>query len=142
MRQGSAQLCELKSFPHGFNPRRGGGVILDLLVGMPQRKALGEQGVFRVHDYESYPDTDIEGARIVGVPVDELVAKGRYRQAGAVLRTRFGQPPPGVLDTTAAPPIDQRGFHRPLDGNRDGSTICDIGAVEVGLPVYLPLVRR
>ena len=39
-------------------------------------------------------------------------------------------------DNTACPPIDQRGFRRPI------GTSCDIGAVEVGPYVYLPLVQR
>jgi hypothetical protein len=40
--------------------------------------------------------------------------------------------------------VDQRGVARPIDGNRDGSAVCDIGAYEAppqwGL--FLPLVRR
>lgn len=39
-------------------------------------------------------------------------------------------------DNTACPPTDQRGFHRPI------GVSCDIGAVEVGPYVYLPLVWR
>jgi len=39
-------------------------------------------------------------------------------------------------DNTTCPPIDQRGWHRPI------SVSCDIGAVEVGLFGYLPLIRR
>ena len=45
-------------------------------------------------------------------------------------------------DSATCPSIDQRGFRRPLDGNHDGTATCDIGAVEIGLPVYLPLLRR
>ena len=39
-------------------------------------------------------------------------------------------------DNAACPPIDQRGWHRPI------GVSCDIGAVEVGPYVYLPLVIR
>ncbi len=39
-------------------------------------------------------------------------------------------------DNTACPAIDQRGFRRPNGGS------CDIGAVEVGPYVYLPLIQR
>ncbi len=35
-----------------------------------------------------------------------------------------------------SPAIDQRGWHRPI------GLSCDIGAVEAGLPVYLPLIQR
>src|SRR5262249_42871347 len=40
-------------------------------------------------------------------------------------------PPGGCVDAFGAPlTTDQRGRTRPSDGNGDGSTICDIGAVE------------
>jgi predicted outer membrane repeat protein len=39
-------------------------------------------------------------------------------------------------DNAACPAIDQRGFHRPI------GSMCDIGAVEVGPYVFLPLVLR
>jgi CSLREA domain-containing protein len=39
-------------------------------------------------------------------------------------------------DNTACPPIDQRGWQRPI------GVSCDIGAVEVGLPLYLPFIHR
>ncbi|NJP07127.1 MAG: hypothetical protein HC837_16665 [Chloroflexaceae bacterium] len=49
--------------------------------------------------------------------------------------------------TTSCPATDQRGIARPVDGNGDGTAICDVGAYEYTLAlaseyVYLPLVRR
>ncbi|HZY45611.1 MAG TPA: choice-of-anchor Q domain-containing protein [Anaerolineae bacterium] len=40
------------------------------------------------------------------------------------------------------PSYDQRGIHRPIDGNHDGVATCDIGAYEVQIYVYLPLVAK
>ena len=36
-------------------------------------------------------------------------------------------------------PTDQRGFHRPVDGNNDGTARCDIGAVEYGAGSIAPV---
>jgi len=47
-----------------------------------------------------------------------------------------GSPAIDQGDDAACLPIDQRGFHRPI------GLYCDIGAVEVGLSQYLPLIRR
>jgi CSLREA domain-containing protein len=38
--------------------------------------------------------------------------------------------------------FDQRGFPRRADGNHDGQTRCDMGAFEVQLKLFLPLLRR
>jgi hypothetical protein len=37
---------------------------------------------------------------------------------------------------------DQRGLSRHADGDHDGQTVCDIGAFELQLLLYVPLVRR
>lgn len=44
---------------------------------------------------------------------------------------------PGCLVTS-----DQRGVSRPIDGNRNGTATCDMGAVEYLPQLFLPLVRR
>lgn len=44
------------------------------------------------------------------------------------------------------PEIDQRGFFRPIDGNDDGSAVCDMGSYEYGsippLYVFIPMVLK
>ncbi len=41
------------------------------------------------------------------------------------------------------PATDQRGYARPVDGDRNGSALCDIGAFEYqGYFIYLPLILR
>jgi hypothetical protein len=39
-------------------------------------------------------------------------------------------------DNSACPAIDQRGVSRPVDGDEDGTAICDIGAFEYGSSLY------
>jgi predicted outer membrane repeat protein len=43
---------------------------------------------------------------------------------------------------TPCPSPDQRGVTRPIDGNRDGVAVCDVGAFEAQLLSFLPLVRH
>jgi hypothetical protein len=40
------------------------------------------------------------------------------------------------------PVSDYRGFQRPIDGDRDGTAVCDIGPAEVGYDQYLPIGIR
>lgn len=47
-----------------------------------------------------------------------------------------------VTDDFCSPANDQRGFTRWIDGDNNGSSICDIGAVELGKQVFLPLALR
>lgn len=37
---------------------------------------------------------------------------------------------------------DQRGSLRPLDGDGDGSAICDMGALELGMPFFIPMIVK
>ena len=50
-------------------------------------------------------------------------------------------------DDTACPAVDQRGVARPIDGNDDGTAVCDMGAFELepgeeATDVLLPLILR
>jgi hypothetical protein len=38
--------------------------------------------------------------------------------------------------------VDQRGSQRPLDGNGDVSADCDMGALELGMPIFIPFVIK
>jgi hypothetical protein len=39
-------------------------------------------------------------------------------------------------------PVDQRGFTRPVDGDGDGTAVCDLGAVERLKQIYLPVILK
>lgn len=44
---------------------------------------------------------------------------------------------PAIDAALSCPPRDQRGAHRPLDGDGDGVALCDAGAYELGVPTGL-----
>jgi hypothetical protein len=55
-----------------------------------------------------------------------------------------GSPAIDTGTNSGCPAVDQRGVARPIDGNHDGSALCDIGAVEAqpAWLLYVPAVRR
>ena len=55
-----------------------------------------------------------------------------------------GSPAIDAGTNSGCPATDQRGVARPIDGNHDGSAVCDIGAVEapVTWQVFLPVIKR
>ena len=54
-----------------------------------------------------------------------------------------GSPAIDAGDDTQCPATDQRGVYRPLDGDKDGLAVCDIGSFEFFFPInYLPLIVK
>jgi hypothetical protein len=70
---------------------------------------------------------------------------GPLRDNGGPTWTHVPGQGSGLIDSgdpACALATDQRGVYRPIDGNRNGIALCDIGAVEFQLPLYLPVVTR
>ena len=56
---------------------------------------------------------------------------------------RAGSPAVDAGTNSGCPATDQRGIARPIDGDRNGTLVCDIGAFEAPPPkIFIPLVRR
>jgi hypothetical protein len=103
---------------------------------------------------------DISGCVLNDAPGDQLdvnpLLAGLSNNGGptATHRLLAGSPaidggnPAGCLDAAGyVLTIDQRGFPRPLDGNGDGSAVCDVGAYEYDPTIilqgsYLPVIRK
>ncbi len=62
---------------------------------------------------------------------------------GLSLEPQVGSPViDAVIDNVCMTQLDQRGFNRFLDRDRDGFAVCDIGAVEAGYSFYVPLIFK
>jgi hypothetical protein len=48
----------------------------------------------------------------------------------------------GSDDANVCYATDQRGWQRPIDGDGNGIATCDIGSLELTIPVFLPVVQR
>ena len=46
-----------------------------------------------------------------------------------------GSPAIDAADQATCRPLDQRGAERPLDGDGDGNAVCDVGALEMDVPL-------
>jgi hypothetical protein len=56
-----------------------------------------------------------------------------------------GSPAIDAGNNANCPAVDWRGYSRPIDGDEDGESICDLGAYELLPPaarVYLPIVGK
>ncbi len=71
---------------------------------------------------------------------------GPLRNNGGFTKTMSIAPASLAVDGAtlpgSCPATDQRGFPRPVDSDQNGSSVCDIGAFEIQLMVFLPLIRR
>ncbi len=76
---------------------------------------------------QTCPITEGQGDQRV---IDPLL--GPLEDNGGPTETHAPQPGSSAIDTGAdtCPPVDQRGFVRPTDGDGDFTAVCDIGAVE------------
>ena len=102
-------------------------------------KAVTSQG----HNLES---TNTCGLAAVGDKVNTAPKIGALQFNGGPTRTYSllsGSPAIDAGTNTGCPNIDQRGYFRPVDGNKDGSSTCDIGAFEFDKSyLFLPWMRR
>lgn len=70
---------------------------------------------------------------------------GPLHDNGGAVTTRAllrGSPAVDQGNNIGCPATDARDFARPIDGDGNGSKVCDIGAFEAGPQLYLPLIRR
>jgi CSLREA domain-containing protein len=114
---------------------------------------LISQGYNLIQSTTGYTVTGILSGNLIGVNPNfgPLQNNGGPTLTHALL---FGSPaidagdPTGCKDNLGSFLLtDQRGFSRPIDGDQNGSSICDIGAYEAALSIslpslYLPLVLR
>jgi hypothetical protein len=55
---------------------------------------------------------------------------------------RPGSPAIDAGDNAGCPATDQRGVHRPINGDGLSGAECDLGAYEAQLMLFLPIVTR
>ncbi|MCL4504455.1 MAG: hypothetical protein M1140_00300 [Chloroflexi bacterium] len=84
-------------------------------------------------------------ATALGDKINTNPTLGPLQNNGGATWTRallLGSPAIDAGTNIGCPATDQRGVTRPIDGNRDGVRVCDIGAYEYQFQTFLPLLRR
>jgi hypothetical protein len=104
------------------------------------------------HDDYSLPLCTLSGSGSYGY-LNSLALIGPLGDDGGPTQTHALLPGSNAIDTgdsvagcigpNSLPlPTDQRGALRTVDGDQNGTAICDIGAFEVQPPLFLPLLLR
>lgn len=86
------------------------------------------------------------GTDLTVVPTDVFsTVLGSQQNNGSPVFSHALLPGSPAIDAAGAgtcPATDQRGYARPVDGDRDGTAACDIGAYERQFEFYFPYVSR
>ncbi len=104
-------------------------------------------GTFDSHDFNII--SDVIGCAITGTTTHNLASDpllNALANNGGLTETmslQTSSPAIDAGDPVSCPTDDQRGFHRPVDGDAVPGAVCDIGAFEYGYtPFFLPLIRK
>ena len=116
-----------------------------VVLGLPNNcdKAVTSQG----YNLENTNTCGLAGA---GDKPNTNPKLGPFQNSGSPTRTYSflrGSPAIDGGTNTGCPATDQRGYSRPVDGDSNGSVLCDIGAAEYNpavdkVKVFIPGVRR
>lgn len=90
-------------------------------------------------------DTDTCGFSTTGDQPNTDPLLGPLANNGGPTQTHAPLPGSPAIDggtNTGCPATDQRGVSRPIDGDTNGTATCDVGAVELQVKIYLPLISR
>jgi hypothetical protein len=90
-------------------------------------------------------DTDTCGFSATGDQPNTDPLLGALSDNGGETKTHFLLPGSPAIDggsNIGCPSTDQRDVIRPIDGDKAGLALCDVGAVEAQLRLYLPLINR
>lgn len=104
-------------------------------------------GIYHVGSAANITYSDIQGGYEGTGNIDTDPLLGNLADNGGFSQTNalgVGSPAIDTGNPNNCPSTDQRGYYRPIDGDENGSAICDMGAYEYGsaLFFYLPLIVR